>query len=338
MLDCSIKDFSKIYRSISEFNCVIPDIQRMVDVDHANAIYEHQLSCFNKFGKYIISGCISIVICDNIEYLIDGQHRLVAYRRLINEFPDRPIEVMIDYYSVDKYADMEALYKNVNTFKENGITRMPLDPYKIVNKVQTYLQNNFKTFISTSDKPYRPHINVNKIAEYIIENKVLERASITSGEDFIARIRQLNSFYANISATQFAAWGIKNADTILRKIHESPTNLYFGLYTNYEWLERICDLKSYNELHHYCSTFRVPISKALRIKVWNSMMVAGNCYCCDSDITNVNFECGHIIPITLGGKTIADNLRAICRQCNADMGTRNLEEYKAMLNEQMKDF
>lgn len=86
-------------------------------------------------------------------------------------------------------------------------------------------------------------------------------------------------------------------------------------------------MRDFAELYHYSSTFRVPITKALRIKVWNSPLVAGKCYCCDDEITNTTFECGHIIPITLGGKTTYENLRAICRQCNSDMGTRNLEEY-----------
>jgi hypothetical protein len=201
--------------------------------------------------------------------------------------------------------------------------------------MMTYFSASFKQFLSTSDKPHRPNINLGKIAEYVVENRVIERAKIMSADDFIDRIKKLNTFYATLSAEQFTKWGIKGADTVLRKISECPTNLYFGLYTNFEWLERICDNRDFAELHHYSSTFRVQITKALRAKVWNSPLVAGKCYCCDDEISNTTFECGHIVPITLGGKTTADNLRAICRQCNADMGTRNLEEYKKTLGEQI---
>lgn len=234
MLDCNISDFFKSRKSISEFKCVIPDIQRVIDENHAKEIYAHQRRCYDKFGKYIISGCISIAICDNIEYLIDGQHRLVAYRLLNCEFPDRAIEIMVDYYTCATMNDVEVLYKNVNTYKENGITKMALDPYKIVNKLMVYFSTSFKQFLSTSDKPHRPNINLNKLSEYIVENHVIERAKIISADDMIERIKKLNTFYASLSGDQFTKWGVKNADIVSRKIHECSTNLYFGLYSNYE--------------------------------------------------------------------------------------------------------
>lgn len=333
MLKTGVIKFTKETKSVSEFNCTIPDIQRTIDEDHVAAIYNYQLDIYAQLGMYIISGCVSIAVCDNIEYLIDGQHRLESYRRLIKNFPDRPLSICVDYYTCSDLNDVELLYKNVNTHKVNGITKLDIDPYKIITTLTKYLQTNFKPFLTTSANPRRPNINVEKVTDYITNNNIISRGNIKTPNELLERIQGLNTFYASIGAAQFVAWGIKSPDAIIRKIHELPTNLYFGLYTNYEWLERIVDnnLLDYNKMYHYSSTYRAPIAKALRIKVWNCSLMDSLCYCCGEKTKFVDFECGHVIPLTLGGQTNEENLRPICRQCNQDMSTRNLEEYKKTL-------
>jgi 5-methylcytosine-specific restriction endonuclease McrA len=42
-------------------------------------------------------------------------------------------------------------------------------------------------------------------------------------------------------------------------------------------------------------------------------------------------ECGHIIAHALGGNALLDNLMPVCKSCNRDMGTMNLEEYKCIV-------
>ncbi len=340
MLHINIVNFKKITKSVSEFKCITPDIQRTIDRDHVAAIYDYQLNVYKQTGQYILAGCISIAcVCSGeptagTEYLIDGQHRLEAYRRLNREFPDQKLMVCVDYYECHE-NDVEALYKNVNTHKTNGITKMDIDPYKMCLMVSAYFKGSFANYLIKSDAPRRPNINIDKIIEYIISHNIIGRAGIKSGDDFVERIKALNSFYGGLGAIQFAAWGVKTPDTLIRKISESPTNLYFGLYTNFEWLERIVDgaNRPYDQIYHYSSTHRVAVTKILRNKVWNSALIDGNCYCCGDGITNTTFECGHIVPITIGGPTTFENLKPICRSCNSDMGTRNLEDYKKMITE-----
>lgn len=342
--------FSKKSKPISEFNYVIPSIQRSIDDEHCDKLYLYLKGMYDSSGLYPIAGCISIALCGETEYLIDGQHRMATYRRLMREFPDRKLEVLIDYYEVSGIDDVDTLFKIVNTHKTVSITKMDLDPYKIINEVQKYFLTNFKQYMSTSERPHRPNISMARMETYIIDNDILRRGNITTGADFISRIKGLNQYYATVSAQQYEKWGIKGADQVLRKIAQHPTNLYFGLYSNFEWLERICDSHNSGDLdcvnsirypkqasqQHYCSTYRAPICKALRMKVWNSPLVAGKCYCCEADITITTFECGHVIPLALGGETNCVNLKAICRQCNQDMGMRNMEEYKARMMEQMR--
>lgn len=340
MLQTGILKLEKLTKSASEFNCIIPEIQRSLDEEHVMNIYAYQRTVYDKLGQYLITGCISIAAANGIEYLIDGQHRITAYKQLLADYPDRKLEVVVDYYTCDTYESVEEVYKNVNTHKINPITQLEIPQYKITEAVEKYFHANFNSFIK-SDNHRRPNISINRIKEYISANKIIERGQITSPDDFINRIKQLNAFYAKLAReypTQFYIWGIKTANTNLADIHRHPTNLYLGLYNKYEWLDRIVDMiiLPFDKQHHYTLDNPQTITKPVRTQVWNNMtmLVVGNCYCCNNTITRDNFECGHIIPRTLGGSATEENLRPICGQCNRNMRTMNLEEYKKLYQEQ----
>jgi hypothetical protein len=56
------------------------------------------------------------------------------------------------------------------------------------------------------------------------------------------------------------------------------------------------------------------------------------CFCCeDIEITQITFECGHIISEFHGGETNVDNLLPICSTCNNSMGTENFYVFKEKL-------
>jgi hypothetical protein len=75
-----------------------------------------------------------------------------------------------------------------------------------------------------------------------------------------------------------------------------------------------------------------PISKTLRRLVWNShigeSIGKANCLCCGiTSITQLNFECGHIVSESNGGNTHVSNLKPICSSCNKSMGKTNMDEF-----------
>ena len=54
--------------------------------------------------------------------------------------------------------------------------------------------------------------------------------------------------------------------------------------------------------------------------------------CCNvTDITQMSFNCGHIIAESNGGETVVSNLKPICQNCNSSMGTKDMEEFKKTL-------
>ena len=85
---------------------------------------------------------------------------------------------------------------------------------------------------------------------------------------------------------------------------------------------------------------RKAVPKMLRHHLW--MRDYGNiseakCFCCGiTIITESTAEAGHIIAFAKGGSTDANNLHLICRTCNADMGTENMDHFMRIHNYPVK--
>ena len=75
------------------------------------------------------------------------------------------------------------------------------------------------------------------------------------------------------------------------------------------------------------------IPKVLKASVWITYIGkdigATKCPCCNThEITQLSFDCGHVIAEALGGKTTLENLRPICSKCNKSMRTTHMDEFK----------
>ena len=74
------------------------------------------------------------------------------------------------------------------------------------------------------------------------------------------------------------------------------------------------------------------IPVALKRNVWNKWIGEdigkSKCLCCKlTEITMLNFACGHVIAEANGGELKLNNLKPICMSCNSSMGTQNMDEY-----------
>ena len=75
------------------------------------------------------------------------------------------------------------------------------------------------------------------------------------------------------------------------------------------------------------------VPKVLRDQVWMSAFgqqsALGCCACCKRAIHITDWEAGHVVSRACGGRTVADNLRPVCRGCNRSMSCRNMDEFIA---------
>jgi len=74
------------------------------------------------------------------------------------------------------------------------------------------------------------------------------------------------------------------------------------------------------------------IPLALKRNVWNKhigeSIGKALCQCCKlTEITQLNFSCGHIISEFNNGELKLNNLKPICVSCNSSMGTKNMDEF-----------
>jgi hypothetical protein len=80
---------------------------------------------------------------------------------------------------------------------------------------------------------------------------------------------------------------------------------------------------------------KATIPKALREQVWLTTMnktFEGKCpvVWCTNTINAFDFQCGHNVPESKGGKTTLDNLIPLCGRCNVSMGDRyTIDEWNA---------
>jgi len=71
--------------------------------------------------------------------------------------------------------------------------------------------------------------------------------------------------------------------------------------------------------------------KTIQAAVWQDTpgrVYEALCYAClRTLITVFNFDCGHIVAKSKGGKAVVTNLRPICRCCNSSMGVQNMHDF-----------
>lgn len=74
------------------------------------------------------------------------------------------------------------------------------------------------------------------------------------------------------------------------------------------------------------------IAKKVKALSWYTYIgkdiATAKCLCCKiNSITQMEFDCGHIIALSRGGTNSIDNIRPICAACNKSMGTQSMVDF-----------
>ena len=98
-----ISKFNKEEENFNDLKYKLPDIQRSINEEFVTGIYNFQVDFYNIHQKYCVLNTISIckVNIINHQYLIDGQHRIMAFTKLRSSFPERSIKLTVDYYECE---------------------------------------------------------------------------------------------------------------------------------------------------------------------------------------------------------------------------------------------
>jgi hypothetical protein len=208
--------------------------------------------------------------------------------------------------------------------------------FKSINNTLDFYQNRLLT---TEYNTHLKELTLNKIE---ILNKLLE---LIGDKD--------DNYYHEFYNNYFKDFKLKQIYTLDRGLlkFNSFTDItdFIRKISAYEWidgkflmneikieLDNIKKLPVKKEKETKPKTKKKTISATIKKLVWNTNIGEeigkAKCVCCKStDITQLSFNCGHIIAEANGGNTIVSNLKPICQNCNSSMGTKNMDYFMETL-------
>ena len=309
----------------------LPNIQRIRDDSKVDEIVKYQKEQLLNKGLCDFHGVINIHHCQETDrcFLVDGQHRFEALRKLSNT---HNVELFIE---VEQVNNMGELINNYNIINKN--TPLPEFPESIdkniPEEVAQFFKNKYPDMWSSSKKSHRPRIYFNYFQEAL--GFLTEKLNIKTADELKDIVETKNS--------EMSAWTIDNypksnsiTDSMMSKCVRE--NLYLGLYAHesedyaYEWVKDIVFSKTGERIAKPKKPRKANIPKALKMTIWDEYVGKDKrralCICCcDREIEINNCEYGHIVSEKEGGQVSVENMLPICRQCNRSMGAEHMGEY-----------
>jgi len=229
----------------------------------------------------------------NKMFIVDGQHRFYAYKKLYEYTKkDFYIQFVVKLCSVKE--DVSKFFKALND--NYNLHEIILDDFDKAEIIKNHIKSNYSKHISNSENPHYPNINLDQVTKYTLDR-------FDKCTNIIDNFEKLNK---DIYET------IKNND----KFNKTKQGLYIGYLF----------IKTENE------SKRKKIPSTVRHKLWTlhfDETTSGKCTVCSNKIDNANFHAGHILSVKNGGTDNIKNLSPVCACCNLSMGTQNLDDFKS---------
>lgn len=202
----------------------------------------------------------------------------------------------------------KSINSKINFYKnqQDNINFLMFPHLRELTTLKIEIYNKLLELIGDKDDIYYQEFYNNYFKDFKWHN-LIKTNSFTDINDFINKIE----FYTNIDGINL----MNEIKTILDNIKILP-------------VKKIKETKP--------KTKKKTISSTIKKLVWNTNIGEdigkSKCLCCKStDITQISFNCGHIIAEANGGETIVSNLKPVCQNCNSSMGTKNMNDFMETL-------
>jgi len=317
----------------TSLNILTPELQRESNIEVINEIIDYQISFFNKTKSFCFMGELTLVIQDNNYYIIDGQHRYEAIKRIYNKCPF--YKISINLIKPDSNFTIENAFHLLNKSKPvpeyiienttNILKKAKLDHFKKL------FQNKYKSYISKSNNPRKPNINIDNLLDKLNKSYLINCELIVNGNDIFEYMEYVNVIYWKYLDTKYNEKCIEKVEKLTDKhvlyiCNDIEDDIWLN---NKNWMEEYSENK--NKSNEQILNKRKKISQKERKLVWEKDFKdkeKGVCKVCNKVEININtFQSGHIISHKNGGETSFENLKPICVSCNNKMGTLNLYDY-----------
>ncbi len=238
-----------------------------------------------------------------------------AYQDLMEALPALfdSFAISEEYLTESQLAEMEAQCRD--TFF-CGEMVPPYEERDVRNILKYYAQYETAPQFYTFADVDRSKLDVGKIAQYIWDEDMGQRKKT----EYVDSIWDSND--DNMLRLFFGRklYFLRQLDIELMKISHSKDIFDEG--NNVKFGTKALEDLPLNEIRKY----NPELEKTLREKAFEKAKDADGFYCCaecgKKDCSKVYFQVDHIIPMNAGGKSVAENLQILCRQCNGVKGDR----------------
>jgi 5-methylcytosine-specific restriction endonuclease McrA len=332
---------NKIIGSISIFELlkrkhriVIPYNQRISDEDKIYEIISYQHDHKRRNGFYNFLGTINLHYCrdDKKYYLVDGQHRYNAVKKIAENFED--FDIIIEVIIIEK---KEFLLENYNLINKNTPLPELSDNINTITHKLIFLhfEKQFNKIWTLSTRPRRPNLNKNHFQEAL--SYLIEKLNSDDSNYYIKLISEHNNRVSNWNIDRIGNMkNLKDPNKTLDICREN--GCFLGLFPHttdefhYRWVSDIIRNETGEEIKKPKKKGKKAIPKVVKNGVWakyigNDIGCTFCLVCGNQKIYQSMFTAGHVISEYNNGKIVVDNLRPICSTCNLSMGTRNMGDF-----------
>ena len=332
---------NKIIGSISIFDLlkkknkiIIPYNQRICDEDKIDEIVSYQEDHKKRNGFYNFLGVINFHFCeeDSNYYLVDGQHRYGALKKLSEKFED--FEISLEIIKIKK---KDELFENYNLINKNTpLPELNENINMITHKIIfLHFEKLFKKVWTLSTRPKRPNLNKNHFQEAL--SYLIEKLEHKDHNYYIKIITEHNNRVSKWNIDRIGNMkNLKDPNKILGICKEN--GCYLGLFPHttedyhYRWVLDLIRNETGEEIKVFKKKVKKAIPKTVKVGVWakyvGNDIGSINCLVCGQQKIYQNmFTAGHVISEYNDGKIVIDNLRPICTICNLSMGTKNMGDF-----------
>jgi hypothetical protein len=330
----------------------IPRLQRTLNETYVLQMVEDERLEMQRHGCFSILQSMTVARLDDELFVVDGQHRLKAFAMLkALGYSLSDVTVPIVLHRVKDRTELSMYYGRINKHTPIHPLELQTTWEHVEGPFVAWFASKYRAYIKSGLKTHCPYLGCEGLKTALQARNVGDRlahAGIASQKliDAVAAFNDwLKHFYeAPTNKAKLSADALKRFDDCVAK---APSDVCFlGAWRRYEWLDLIIHCVLQNrapcETDVYALTKekrreRIPV--AVRIKVWENIndpkSLVGRCYTCEKSLEFHDMECGHVVPLALGGPTTVDNMMPVCRACNKDMGIMHLEEYRDLVRSMM---
>lgn len=205
------------------------ELNRKIDITHVTKIYKEMVNDYKKKGEFIFYEPIHLAIkTDNIFYVIDGQHRLLACNKLYkkNKYPIQQIPCVLWFpNSEEEFVD---IFDKINS--RTPMDKSKLFNYKILDIINWMDKNMGKNECIWGKK--RPKIDKDLFVEKMRESDSVHKLET---DDIIKKINNYNIKLRGFSRNKRCDKAVNDST----HNHAETIDFYLGYDKELKWIEDI---------------------------------------------------------------------------------------------------